>query len=687
MTDIQLKRFAWVLPYIAVASMYAQSVTKPFSVLSPIVTIFNPATVSDFVVGDFNADGKVDIVTLSYARDSTGQPALPVATALNIFLGNGDGSFRKPTPIATFSTTGGYVGAGDFNGDGKLDLAVMTGNAVLVYLGKGDGMFSVGPPYGTQLTASQKIFVADLNGDGIKDLVASGPLNTGVSAVLFGNGDGTFHSPVLLTEIAITIADVNRDGFPDIIGASFGGGPLNVLLNRGDGTFLQGQTVGAIPYLSGAPVAGRNFYQSIVSGDFNGDGNIDIIVSQPAGGGVGMAVPANLAILLGNGDGTFQAPKIFTGNGNSTLAIDLNQDGKLDLVSNYSVQLGNGDGTFGPPFYLSVPSYLCQTGEDIGFLPTNCGTYQVTSAAADVNGDGVTDLITLGDQPPPTYFFSTATLISAYVNNSPGDGFLSTGVSSTGGTGLTTIPATVSTNAVIIPRGPGFALGQNSLATAYGVNLAPSTESAAGPPFPTTLGGIRLHLGDSLVQLLYVSPTQINYLSPPGPFLATVSVVFANPAIAIERVGSPFVPKGFALPMVPNAPGLFSVDSSGVAAATAVRVASDGTQTPVAVFDCSASPCKAVPIDLSGGPVYLSLYGTGFDFNSSEGFVETVTCGGGQTVYAGPQGAVPGLNQINLLLSVAPSGTRSISCELKLTQRNNPYYIDVSSNPVQILIK
>jgi uncharacterized protein (TIGR03437 family) len=231
------------------------------------------------------------------------------------------------------------------------------------------------------------------------------------------------------------------------------------------------------------------------------------------------------------------------------------------------------------------------------------------------------------------------------------------------------------------------------LVTAYGVNLAPATASASGPPFPTALGGISLHIGGALAQLLYVSPTQINYLSPPGPFLDAVNAYFANPAIFVERIGMPFMQKGLVLPMAPDVPGLFAVDSGGTAAATAVRVAPNGAQTPVPVFDCSTSPCTAVPIDLSGDPVYLSLYGTGFDYSASEIFVATVTCRAGlvaigKTVYAGPQGSVTGLNQINVLLANTGAGIKNVSCEMVLTEHDvTNYVIDVTSNPVQISIK
>ncbi len=277
--------------------------------------------------------------------------------------------------------------------------------------------------------------------------------------------------------------------------------------------------------------------------------------------------------------------------------------------------------------------------------------------------------------------------IYSFINDSPGDGFVATGIASTGATGgnLGPLGGQEVSQTVTMPVAPGFAIGQNSLVTAYGVNLAPNTASAAGPPYPTTLGGIRLHLGASLAQLLYVSPAQINYVSPPGTYLE--SIVYANPAIGIERVGSPFVAKGLVLPAALEEPTFFTVDSSGVAAATAVRVSANGVQTPVPVFDCSTSPCSAVPIDLSGDPVYLSLYGTGMDYTSPGGLPATFTCGGGTVVYWGPQGVVPGLDQVNLLLSRASSGAEKIFCQMALSEILVVYSVDVFTNSVTIAIK
>jgi uncharacterized protein (TIGR03437 family) len=654
-----------------------------------------PAIISDFAAGDFNGDGKSDVMVLSYATNSfMGTPVIPNLTSLTVFIGNGDGSFQPGRVVATYPVDGGYLNVGDFNGDGILDLVVSSFTGVAgstglmsVFLGNGDATF--GKPIQTATTFTQRVFVTDLNGDHKLDLLVG-------DVALIGNGDGTFQQPISFPGVAAVIADINHDGIPDIV--TNNNGTLMALIGRGNGTFNSGSPINGLQF--GTSTAGS--YQSIAAGDFNGDGSVDIAVSQSpvglAGGQVGAPVPVNIAILLGNGDGTFQAPKVFTGLGGPLLAVDLNQDGKLDLVSDYSVLLGKGDGTFNPPIYLATPTYLCAVTTGTEIQPNGCGIYTGVSLATDLNGDGMPDLVMAGLRPlaaPAELQYSNTSQLSSFLNDSPGDGFLVPGVPATGAANQNVGFPAGSPSGLPVATSPGFAIGQNSLVTACGVKLAPMTASASGPPYPTTLGGISLHIGDSLAPLLYVSPTQINYLAPPGPFFGTFGnqygSISANPTVSIERAGSAFQQKGIVLPMVPNEPGLFTVDASGVAAATAVRVAPDGTQTAVPVFDCSQSPCIAVPMDLSGDPVYLSLYGTGFDLTNPQGLITVLSCTSGRVTYFGPQGAVPGLNQINLVLGKDSFGnviSFTNTCKLQRNLLNGPnFVIEVVTNPVQFSIK
>jgi uncharacterized protein (TIGR03437 family) len=678
----------------AIACQTQMPAPKPFSVLAPRATTLTAAQASNFAIGDFNGDGKPDVVAPAYlvvvGDEDTPQPG---PTFMFLFLGNGDGTFDAPRAVIPLPNPFGYVHAGDFNGDGKLDLAFTngggetTGGTLYVALGHGDGTFSSPIAYATPV-APYDFFVADFNRDGKLDVVVNSLAQSPSGALLLGNGDGTFQSPLPISAFPYAVSDLNRDGIPDLV--AYSTNEIIILLGRGDGTFVTSSTITNPPFNN--TVGG---YSDVAVGDVNGDGKPDLIVAQRTTGEVGAFLPANTAILLGNGDGTFKQPSFFVGPGEIVVVADLNQDGKLDLISNYSVMLGNGDGTFSGQVNLATPSYACSLVLSTIIPPTgrtyNCGNYYPMIQVADMNGDGLPDLVSLALMAPAGFY----TVLTTYLNDSPGDGFLAVGVPATGQpTQVVGYPtnAIFGTQPVTVTAPLGFQLGENSLASGFGINLAPATEAATAVPYPTTLGGIRLHIGDSLAPLLYVSPTQINYLTPAGPYSGVYGGVagplFANPAVSVERVGSHYVAKGLAIPMATDAPSLFTVNSAGLAAATAVSVAADGTQTAIPVYDCSSGACVTVPVETHGDPVYLSLFGTGFDYVPSLGTPDRqVTCYGGTLLYLGPQGVFPGLYQINLKLPQA-TGTLGFRCELiELGRPPETYNSHLISNTVTILVK
>lgn len=551
---------------------------QAISFLAPVNTNVGPgfpAASAQMAVGDFNGDGKPDLVF----EVPNSQLVFPAY----VLFGNGDGTFRTGPNFYP----GGTPFTADFNGDGKTDILIGPSAPTTIYLSNGDGTFQAP----IQAPACMGIsLIADFNGDGKADLLCG-------TSVLLGNGNGTFGSPIPLSvdakDSALLAADFNRDGFPDLLLSQSSGG-VSVALGHGDGTFS--------PEMVAIPASAQ--FSSPVAGDFNNDGKIDLA------GYCGNN--SLLCVEPGNGDGTFGATVLTLGvSASPVAAADFNGDGKLDLVGNGAVLAGNGDGTFRIPVFIQSGSVL----------------------VADFNGDGLPDIADGVAQ-------ENSGVISVLLNDSPGDGFYTTGVSSASWTW---------------PVDPG------TITSAFGVNLAPQTEAASlmNGSFPTTLGGIRVHIrdstGDNLAPLIFVSPTQINYIM-------TSSQAFAW--IGIERVGSAYVPKGIGLAPSSLQVGLYA-EPGGLAAATAVSVAPDGTQTPVPVISCSAADCNAVPIDVSGNPVYLSLYGTGFD--SVPGAMQCSTGSLPLSVtYAGPQMQIPGLDQINVLLppALAGAGTVPIACAI-----------------------
>src|SRR6185312_9953915 len=227
------------------------------------------------------------------------------------------------------------ITAGDFNLDGKVDLATsnFNGNNVSILLGAGTGTF--GPPSNFATDASPLFIAAgDFNIDGKLDLVVTGDSSSNAS-VLLGTGTGSFGSatnfPVGTNPESITVGDFNGDNKPDLATANFNGNNVSVLLGTGTGSFgaATNFAVGSNP-------------ESVVSGDFNGDGKLDLAVANEISGSV--------SILLGFGTGRFSAATNFTvGSAPFAAAVgDFNSDAKLDLAvvnsisATVSILLANG---------------------------------------------------------------------------------------------------------------------------------------------------------------------------------------------------------------------------------------------------------------------------------------------------------------------------------------------------------
>ena len=305
------------------------------------------ANVYTLATGDFNKDGKMDVITTNGDGN------------FGVMLGNGDGTFQAPLGVIGISGLGAAPPAGivvgDFDKNGTLDFAtVWNVNSLMqlaIYLGDGASHFSLNATYqiGTGTGhAPRQIAAGDLNGDGVLDLIVPDAENWAV-AVLYGKGNGTFQNaveflaavPGQTAPVAVAIGDLNRDGSIDIVAASATGccplgGGITVLLNKGSGTFQA-------PMLYADP-AGVDSGELAIA-DLNADGKLDVVESSFGGN--------NVAIFLGNGDGTFQTAKNFGVPQASGAAIgDLNGDKKPDIAvsSAYNatvwVLLNKGSGNF-----------------------------------------------------------------------------------------------------------------------------------------------------------------------------------------------------------------------------------------------------------------------------------------------------------------------------------------------------
>jgi hypothetical protein len=330
-----------------------------FHFLNPLT----PATGNQpdaMAVGDFNGDGKPDLAIANYA-DNT----------VTILLGNGDGTFTAAASSPATGLNPISLTVGDFNGDGIADLAVVNNgdDTLRVLLGNGDGTFTA---TGSAISTGQNplaVAVGDFNEDGIADLAVANYSDNTVT-VLLGNGDGTFtptaSSPATGSGPSyIAVGDFNNDGIPDLAVANNTSNTVTVLLGQGDGTFVA---------TSASPLTG-NYPNSLAVADFAGNGNADLAVVN--------SNDNTVTVLLGQGDGTF-APGTTLSTGDLPYFVaagDLNGDGIADLaVTNDSdntltLLLGKGDGTF----------TISPTSPATGVSP---GPIAVT----DFNGDGVVDI-------------------------------------------------------------------------------------------------------------------------------------------------------------------------------------------------------------------------------------------------------------------------------------------------------
>jgi hypothetical protein len=320
------------------------------------------------IVIDVNSDNKPDIVVANEGTNNVG-----------VLFNAGNGTFLNQT---TYSTgTGSYlysVAVADVNGDKKPDIVVANQgtNNVGVLFNAGNGTFLNQTTYSTGTSSSPRsVAVADVNSDNNSDIVAADYGTNNVS-VLLNVGNGTFLNQTTYSTgngseaRAVAVVDVNSDNKPDIIIANYGTNNVGVLLNAGNGTFLN-QT---------AYSAGTNSNpRAVAVVDVNSDNKPDIVVGNQGTNNVG--------VFLNAGNGTFLNQNTYsTGTGSnprSVVLVDMNSDGQPDIIvanslsTNFGVLLNAGNGTF-----------LIQTT-----YSTGNGSTPYSVAVVDVNSDNKPDVV------------------------------------------------------------------------------------------------------------------------------------------------------------------------------------------------------------------------------------------------------------------------------------------------------
>ncbi|HKG59290.1 MAG TPA: VCBS repeat-containing protein [Pyrinomonadaceae bacterium] len=341
---------------------------------SPISVPGGPGNV---ITGDVNNDKKPDLVV-----------ACGKSRSITIMLGKGDGQFATTANPINLTHPPNELAVGDVDRDGKLDVAVGTHDTygVMLFRGDGNGGFVSFPGSPVVMRTGDHphthgLALADMNRDNKLDLVSVNSTDNDVS-VAFGDGRGGFTRaakspfPVGPSPYPFAIGDVNGDAQLDIVATATATGPMRaqqlplsravtLLLADGSGGFRSIQ----LPLRTGEP------WFAVIN-DINGDSKPDILVTHHD--------MSQLTVLLGDGRGAFveatASPFDFGGKAFHTAVIDVNRDGKMDLLAaggeSVRVMLGDGRGGF-----ASGPA-----------IRTGPGAWHM--ALADINGDGKTDLIT-----------------------------------------------------------------------------------------------------------------------------------------------------------------------------------------------------------------------------------------------------------------------------------------------------
>jgi len=583
------------------------------------------------------------------------------------------------TPGATFITQGvpnsldanatQAIAAGDFNGDGKPDVAIANGNnTVSVLLGKGDGTFIAGSNPATSNTPVAMV-VADFNEDGKLDLAT---VNSDSSiTVLLGNGDGTFTAAASQQSVAgdfLAVADVNGDGIPDLIVAgsspaqTVGPFTITTLLGKGDGTFSTGS--------QNFSELGGSVY--IALADFNGDGKQDIAVTGASPSNNENAFNGVIAILLGNGDGTFSAGSFTAQVGGLPTSIavaDFNLDGKPDVVvetidqpviltgyiGEELVLLGNGDGTFTtakggalsePASWIAVADFNQDGKPDIALASGGGQAFGTDGVNVNYgNGDGT---FTAG--PSPSFTPNAGQVFTTADFN--GDGFPDLGVLGTNGSATLLYELTETANVSFSNLDPA-GTGTHQIEASY------PGDSNYNPSLSST---VALVFGNPVI---IVSPVTLPAATATVPYTQTLTATGGTPRYHYQ-IPSGTPPSGL---MLTTAGVLSGTIAAGGIVSFTVAVTDSTAGTPNSTSITYA--LHVLPLAVFVDPALLPNGTVGVAYNQAL----TACCG--STYNFTQQGLPAGLSMSSAgVISGTPtaSGTFNVAVSVSEATANGPLF-------------
>jgi hypothetical protein len=468
---------------------------------------------TQLVAADFNGDGKIDLAVVNTCGAGPGvcfpQAAPQGPGTVTILLGNGDGTFAVSPAVLTTGNVPYAMAAADLNGDGIIDLVVanQSGNNLTIFMGNGDGTFTPASASPTTGNAPSAIAIGDFNADGNLDLAVTNSTDNTVSILLNQNcsslplalcafAPAPASPAVGASPAAISTADMNADGFLDLVVANSTGNSVSVLLGNGMGAFTAVVPQGQPDFSTGAAP------QGLVLGDFNQDGRLDIVTSNASGSFTFLrqAGVAQLALTTSNPSPFYGLFLTFTVNVNPPFGQPAAPTGTITFfdgtTSIGTVSLSGYQANFYYPYlnagshqvtavYSGDSNFVSATSNAVSETVTQAQT--TTTLTSNVNTVSYVQAFTLTAtiQPQNTGTATgTVTFFDTSSSTSLGSGTLVNNVAQ-----LTLSKLTPGAHVIVASyQGDSNFTGSNSPTYTENIIQASTTISVTSSPNPITLG-------------------------------------------------------------------------------------------------------------------------------------------------------------------------------------------------------